>query len=45
MYIDQLKGSSLLSRVLVYTYASGNSAGNLHFIWKVPEEILDEGLV
>ena len=42
MYIDQLKGSSLLSRVLVYTYASGNSAGNLHFIWKVPEEILDE---
>ena len=31
--------------MLMYTYASGNNAGSLHFIWKVPEEISEEMLV
>ena len=44
MYIDDLKKSSLLSKILMYTYASGNRAGSLHFIWKVPEEIVEETL-
>ena len=44
VYIDELKNSSLLSKILVYTYASGNHAGSLHFIWKIPEEISEEML-
>lgn len=45
VYVDDLKGSSLHSRILVYTYyASGNSAGSLLYM-KVPEGISEETLV
>ena len=45
VYIDGLKASSLYSRVLIYTYASGNHNGSLHFLWKVPEEASADELI
>lgn len=45
MYIDYLKTSSLTSKVLIYSFASGNNVGSLHFTWKVPEEISDDTLI
>ena len=28
----------------MYNYASGNRAGTLHFIWKIPEDVSEEAL-
>ena len=32
------KGLCLQKKVVLYTYSSGNSCGNLYFIWTVPED-------
>lgn len=45
VYVDNLKSCSLASKILLYSYASGNSVGSLHFIWKIPEESSEEMLV
>ncbi len=40
MYIDTLKlGHCLSCNVIVYSYASGNSLGSLHFAWKFPDDV------
>ena len=35
-YIQSLERNGLPSPLVLLTYSSGNNAGNLHFIWKVP---------
>ena len=44
-YVDCLKVSHVLSsKAMMYNYASGNRAGILHFIWKIPEDVSEEAL-
>lgn len=45
IYLDDMKNSGLSSKILVYSYASGNNVGSLHFIWKITEDISEEMLI
>ena len=40
LYIDSLKsGHCLTCNVVLYSYASGNNLGSIHFGWKVPDDM------
>ena len=44
-YVDNLKSSPILtSKVMMYNYATRNRVGTLHFVWKVPDDVLEEVL-
>lgn len=40
VYIDTLKaGHCLTCSIVLYSYASGNSIGTIHFVWRTPDEV------
>ena len=40
-YLQALRSSGLTVHAVMLTYTRGNSIGNSHFVWKVPEQSLD----
>ena len=40
-YLQALKSSGLAMHAVILTYTHGNSIGNSHFVWKIPEQSPD----
>ena len=40
-YLQRLKPSGLAVHAAMLTYTHGNSIGNSHFVWKIPEQSPD----